>query len=196
MDLKHAFTVKPFWFGLLVSFIGLGIFNGITTWIENIVRPRGFTPTDAGTLGALMIVGGVIGAVVIPALSDKYRKRQLFLFISFIGAIPGLIGLTFATSADVVVCICVRTGILPHQRHADCNAIRLRSDTTHPRRHIQWIDPTLRSGCCGLRLHHGSHEKCRWFIHSFVIIGRSDCWFISIFFVSQMKDPQQLVQNK
>ena len=29
----------------------MGIFNGITTWIENIIRPRGFTPTDAGTLG-------------------------------------------------------------------------------------------------------------------------------------------------
>jgi hypothetical protein len=58
--LKHALKVKPFWFDLAISFIGLGIFNGITTWIENIIRPRGFTPTDAGTLGALMIVGGVI----------------------------------------------------------------------------------------------------------------------------------------
>jgi MFS family permease len=97
--LKHALTVKTFWFGLAITFVGLGIFNGVTTWIESIIRPRGFTPTDAGTLGALMIAGGVIGAVIIPALSDKYRKRQLFLFISFIGAIPGLVGLTFATSA-------------------------------------------------------------------------------------------------
>ena len=46
--LKHALTVKPFWLYLCVSFIGLGIFNGITTWVENIIRPRGFTPTDAG----------------------------------------------------------------------------------------------------------------------------------------------------
>jgi cyanate permease len=96
--LKHALTVKPFWFVLLVSFIGLGIFNGITTWVENIIRPRGFSPTDAGTLGALMIVGGVIGAVVLPAFSDRQRKRQRYLFIAFIGALPGLVGLTFATS--------------------------------------------------------------------------------------------------
>ncbi|PKN90573.1 MAG: MFS transporter [Chloroflexi bacterium HGW-Chloroflexi-6] len=95
--LKHAFTVRPFWFDLAVSFIGLAIFNGVTTWIESIIRPRGFTPNDAGTLGALMIVGGVIGAVVIPALSDKQRKRQRYLYVAFIGAIPGLIGLTFAT---------------------------------------------------------------------------------------------------
>lgn len=96
--LKHALTVKPFWLYLFVSFIGLGIFNGITTWVENIIRPRGFTPTDAGTLGALMIAGGVIGAVVIPALSDKQRKRRRFLLIAFVGAIPFLAGLTFAAS--------------------------------------------------------------------------------------------------
>jgi MFS family permease len=97
--LKHALTVRPFWFDLAISFIGIGIFNGVTTWIEAMIRPRGFTPTDAGTLGALMIVGGVIGAVVIPALSDKQRMRQRYLYVAFMGAIPGMIGLTFATSA-------------------------------------------------------------------------------------------------
>jgi MFS family permease len=100
--LKHAFTVKAFWFTTLVSFIGLGIFNGLTTWIENIIRPRGFTPNDAGTLGALMIVGGLIGAVLLPALSDKQRKRQQYLYIAFLGAIPGLIGLTYATNSTLL----------------------------------------------------------------------------------------------
>jgi MFS family permease len=100
--LKHALKVRPFWFSLLVSFIGLGIFNGVTTWIEAMIRPRGFTPADAGALGALMIVGGVIGAVVIPALSDKQRKRQRYLYVALIGAIPGMIGLTFATTSWVL----------------------------------------------------------------------------------------------
>lgn len=97
--LKHAVTIKPFWFYLIASFIGLGIFNGLTTWVEAIIRPRGFTPNDAGTLGALMIVGGLVGAIVLPALSDKQQKRQRFLMIAFVGAIPGLLGLTFAESS-------------------------------------------------------------------------------------------------
>ena len=46
-----------------------------------------------------MIVGGVIGAVVIPALSDKQHTRQKYLVLAFVGAIPGLIGLTFATTS-------------------------------------------------------------------------------------------------
>jgi MFS family permease len=97
--LKHAFTVKPFWLYLFVSFIGLGVFNGITTWVENIIRPRGFTPTDAGTLGALMLVGGVLGAVVIPPFSDKQRKRQPYILLGVILAIPGLVGIAFATTS-------------------------------------------------------------------------------------------------
>src|SRR5512135_843091 len=97
--LKHAFTVKPFLLYLFVSFVGLGIFNGVTTWVENIIRPRGFTPTDAGTLGALMLAGGVLGAVIIPPFSDKQRKRQPYILLGLILAIPGLIGLAFATTS-------------------------------------------------------------------------------------------------
>lgn len=97
--LKHALTVKRFWLYLFVSFIGMGIFNGVTTWVENIIRPRGFTPGDAGTLGALMLAGGVLGAVIIPPFSDKQHKRQKFILMGFLLAIPGLIGLTFAKSA-------------------------------------------------------------------------------------------------
>ncbi|MRS04489.1 MFS transporter, partial [bacterium] len=66
--LKQALKVRAFWYWLIITFVGLGLFNGISTWIENIVRPRGFTPTDAGTLGAAILVGGVVGAVVLPAL--------------------------------------------------------------------------------------------------------------------------------
>jgi MFS family permease len=96
--LKHALKVKPFWMYLFVTFVGLGIFNGVTTWVETIIRPRGFTPTDAGTLGALMLVGGVLGAVVIPPFSDKQHKRQRYLMLGIVLAIPGLVGLAFATS--------------------------------------------------------------------------------------------------
>jgi len=96
--LKHALTVKYFWIYLLVSFIGMGIFNGLTTWVESIIRPRGFTPTDAGALGALMLVGGILGAVIIPPFSDRQRKRQRFLLLGMLLAIPGLVGLTFANT--------------------------------------------------------------------------------------------------
>lgn len=96
--LKHALTVRSFWLYLFVLFVGMGLFNGISTWIESIVRPRGFSPTDAGTLGALMLVGGILGAIIIPPFSDRQHKRQRYLLLGLTLSIPGLIGLTFATS--------------------------------------------------------------------------------------------------
>ncbi|MBI5957611.1 MAG: MFS transporter [Chloroflexi bacterium] len=101
--LKHALHIKSFWLYLLVSFIGIGVFNGINTWIEGIVRLRGFSSTDAGTLGALMLVGGILGAVIIPPFSDKQHKRQRYLLIGILLAIPGLIGLTFATVFGLLI---------------------------------------------------------------------------------------------
>ena len=100
--LKHAFTVRSFWLCLIVFFMGLGIFNGVTTWVESIIRPRGFTPTDAGTLGALMLVGGILGAVVIPPFSDRQHRRKPYILLGLLLAIPGLIGLTFATTSWVL----------------------------------------------------------------------------------------------
>ena len=96
--LKHAFKVKDFVLYLAVAFIGLGLFNGVNTWVEDIIRPRGFTPTDAGTLGAVLLVGGLLGAVIIPPFSDRQHQRKKFLLLGVVLSIPGLIGLTFATS--------------------------------------------------------------------------------------------------
>jgi MFS family permease len=94
--LKHALNKRQFVLLLVIFFIGLGVFNAVTTWIENIVGPRGFSITQAGMTGGLMIVGGIAGALVIPALSDRYRRRVPFILLSLAGATLGLIGVTFA----------------------------------------------------------------------------------------------------
>ncbi len=193
--LKHALTVKAFWFDLAVAFIGLGIFNGITTWVESIIRPRGFTPTDAGTLGALMIVGGVIGAVVIPALSDKQRKRQIYLYVAFIGAIPGLIGLTFATTSILLFASAFVLGFF--LTSAMPIAMQYAAEVTHP---------TPEGTSNGLIQLFGQASVV--FVFIMEALKNSDGSFtpalmmaaglliVSLFFISQMKDPQELAQSK
>jgi len=96
--LKESLRMKDFILLLMIFFVGLGVFNAVTTWIEDIVRPRGYSIIEAGTTGGLMILGGIIGAVVVPMLSDHFRKRTPFLLVSVMGATLGLIGITFATS--------------------------------------------------------------------------------------------------
>jgi MFS family permease len=101
--LKQVVRQKDFILLMLIFFIGLGVFNSVTTWIEDIVRPRGFSVTQAGTAGGLMILGGVIGALILPTLSDRYRRRVPFILIALLGAIPGLAGITFATSLGLLM---------------------------------------------------------------------------------------------
>jgi MFS family permease len=101
--LKQIVKSVPFWLFVIVYFVGLGIFNGISTWVENIIRPRGFSPIDAGSLGASMIVGGILGAVIIPIFSDKQHKLQRFMLLGVLLAIPGLLGVAFANSLWLIL---------------------------------------------------------------------------------------------
>jgi MFS family permease len=100
--LKHALTVRPFLVMLGIAFIVMGAFNGVTTWVEEIIRPRGFTPTEAGVMGALMLLAGIIGAVVLSALSDRRRRRIPFIVFALVATIPGMLGVTFATSTGML----------------------------------------------------------------------------------------------
>jgi len=62
-----------------LAFLGLGAFNGLTTWLEEILAPQGFDSESAGTVGGVLIVGGIVGAVVVPLLSDRLRRRKPFV---------------------------------------------------------------------------------------------------------------------
>ncbi|HEX8990985.1 MAG TPA: MFS transporter [Anaerolineales bacterium] len=96
--LKHAITVRDFWLLLFVAFVVLAIFNGVTALVEDIVVPRGFAATDAGTLGALIVIGSILGSVVLSYFSDKQRRRRRYLLLGVLLAIPGLLGVTYAVS--------------------------------------------------------------------------------------------------
>jgi cyanate permease len=96
--LKQIMRQRDFILLMIVFFVGLGVFNGVTTWIEDIVRPRGFSITQAGIIGGLMVAGGIVGALIIPLLSDHYRRRTPFIILSLVGATLGLVGVTYATA--------------------------------------------------------------------------------------------------
>lgn len=96
--LRTMLKRRDFLLLLAMFFVGLGMFNGISTWIEDIVRPRGFSISQAGRLGGLMLVGGIVGAVLIPLFSDRSGRRKPYLVAALAGLIPGLLGMAFARS--------------------------------------------------------------------------------------------------
>jgi len=96
--LRSMIRQRHFLILLVVFFIGLGMFNAVSTWIEDIIRPRGFTISEAGRLGGLMLGGGIVGAIVVSLLSDRFRRRKPFILLALAGLLPGLIGMTYGTA--------------------------------------------------------------------------------------------------
>lgn len=86
-----------------VAALGLGFFNGLTTWLEPILAPNGFDAVKAGAVGGILIVGGIIGAVVVPALSDLLQRRKPFLIGSVALALVALVPVVSSHDETVVM---------------------------------------------------------------------------------------------
>ncbi len=94
--LKLILKSRDFWLLTIALFVGGGIFNGLSIWVEAIVRPRGISQGEAGTLAAAMMIGGIVGAIVLPLVSDKLRRRKAVLFVSAGISVVPLAGLLWA----------------------------------------------------------------------------------------------------
>jgi len=90
--IKEIFGNRDMILLLILFFIGLGIFNAVSTCIDQICQ--NLTMDETGIVGGVMLIGGVLGAVILPAISDKKRKRKPLLVTCMVLMLPGLIGLT------------------------------------------------------------------------------------------------------
>eukprot|EP01083_Nonionella_stella_P013459 37880_1 len=78
-DAKQILTNKHFLF-LVVGFgIGLGLFNALTTLINQYTACYGYTTDDAGNFGGLLVAGGLVGAVVAGVFMEIFHEYRLIL---------------------------------------------------------------------------------------------------------------------
>jgi len=92
---RHILKQRDMRITLALFFVGLGIFNAVSSMTDSIAEHAGVQDSD-GLIGGLMLIGGILGASILPILSDKFRKRKVFLVICIAGMVPGVFGLTFA----------------------------------------------------------------------------------------------------
>jgi MFS family permease len=104
--IKGLLRNRDFLILMILFLIVMGSFNAISTFIVPIIGARG----DAGIVGALIIVGGIIGSVVISTLSDKYRKRKIFMVIAAAASVPLLLGITFIGVYSLLIVIAIISG--------------------------------------------------------------------------------------
>lgn len=89
--------------GLMIIFsIGWGVLMTLFIKIDEISELLGFNDSN-GFLGIAMFAGGMVGAIVLPALSDRYRRRKLFFVFCNVCSIPGILLLVFCQQVGAVL---------------------------------------------------------------------------------------------
>lgn len=94
-----------FGYVLVIVFISMGIFNALLTLIESILKPRGITMEQAGIVGAVFVVAGVVGAVLLPIISDKLRRRTPLFIAAITLLVPLYLGLTYLSNFALVTAV-------------------------------------------------------------------------------------------
>lgn len=87
--IKHILKMKDFVILGFIALIGIGVFNGLATWLEKILNELHEIPmTGAGIISAILILSGIVGCIIIPMVSDRIMKRKPFLLLaSAVGAV-------------------------------------------------------------------------------------------------------------
>ncbi|WP_411822496.1 MFS transporter [Leptospira sp. 'Mane'] len=75
---------------LFLFLIGLGVFNAVSTCIDQISEIKGLNIEESGLVGGIMLITGIFGGVIIPPISDRIQKRKIFLTIAMGGFLSGL----------------------------------------------------------------------------------------------------------
>jgi predicted MFS family arabinose efflux permease len=82
-------------------FVGFGIFVALATWLQTLLHPDGVSETAAGALLVGMVISGVVGCAVLPALVARRGAERGFMRAAVIvggvgcvalGLLPGLLG--------------------------------------------------------------------------------------------------------
>jgi MFS family permease len=94
-SLKRLLAQRDFRWTLLLFFLGLGIMNTVTAMTDGIAASMGVKDSD-GLLGVGLILGGIVGAIVLPILSDAWGKRKAFLVLCMALTVPSLWALALA----------------------------------------------------------------------------------------------------
>ena len=110
--LKTLFTNKPYLLALVISFISMGIFNTLLTLIETILMPRGITSAQAGLIGAAFVLAGVLGAILLPIVSDRRGRRIPLLLLALSLLAPLYLGIALLKGFGLLVIFAGLAGFL------------------------------------------------------------------------------------
>jgi len=128
--IKQILKKRDVYLMSLALFLGSGIVNGVFTLIDGIGKEKSFSIGQGVFLTTILLLGGILGSVVIPGISDALRRRKPLILIGLFIAVPATLGLAlgkdfiFEIVSFFVMGFCI-TGLTPL-------AYQYGAEITHP----------------------------------------------------------------
>ncbi|MBI4729804.1 MAG: MFS transporter [Acidobacteria bacterium] len=88
--LRRVVRSRTLWVLSAIIFCGFGFYLGMTTWLEDILKPRGIDASQAGLVAGTITIAGILGSVALGTLSDRIGRRRPFLIAAGAVAAPTL----------------------------------------------------------------------------------------------------------
>lgn len=86
--------------GLMV-FIGMGVYNGVATWLEVLLHPDGVSSSTAGWMLVALTLAGIVGALVVPVRVVARRAERGYLQVAALVGAAGFAALAVASALAV-----------------------------------------------------------------------------------------------
>ena len=109
-EMKSVIRMRNIVVLMMLFFVGVGIFSGLIQWTESILSTRGLGSLDAGLIGAVLLVSGIVGMVAISYVADKYSMLKRFVTINTLISAAFLFVFCFQTGFAVYALSAVLIG--------------------------------------------------------------------------------------
>ncbi|KAJ5168328.1 MFS-type transporter [Penicillium canariense] len=97
---RQLFGTLEFWLILAPFSVYVGFFNSVSSLLNQILSPYGFSETDAGIAGAILIVVGLVSAAVMSPITDRWKHYLGSIRVLVPIIVASYIGLIFAPSSS------------------------------------------------------------------------------------------------
>ncbi|KAJ5935368.1 MFS-type transporter [Penicillium verhagenii] len=97
--IRQLLSTVEFWLILVPFSVYVGFFNSVSSLLNQILEPYGFSEDDAGIAGAILIFVGLLVAAVVSPLTDRFKHYLGSIRILVPIIVLSYIGLIFAPSS-------------------------------------------------------------------------------------------------
>ncbi|MEM3794580.1 MAG: MFS transporter [Thermoprotei archaeon] len=109
-QIKSLLALRNIVILMVLFFIGVGVFSAFTQWVEAILYSRGEPPLYGGLTGAIMLISGIVGMVVVSLLADRSRRLKPIITVNTLIAAFSLFLFSFRVNLTYYIVISILLG--------------------------------------------------------------------------------------